>query len=265
MDDACFAMHNSKWTCRCNCDSIHGCLDGSVSMSVSHTCAGRPHLPSSLLPNQACQLKDHSDISLDLQGREKDVAIFSTVRDGRKHGSIGFVADERRVNVGLTRARSSLIVIGNAKALRTDERWGNLVKQATRDGSVLCAYLVSCIQYTCLLVSCMQSCRHSLASLVAYTQSYTNSLASLVSCMQSCTNSQVPQQHVCSPYLAWQAGKAQCQRLFRYPAASTDYVAMMQLATCCGVLEQLCRGLGCTCGSFEHARDILSASIWCSC
>ena len=67
------------------------------------------------------------------------MAIFSTVRDGKKHGSIGFVADERRVNVGLTRARSSLIVIGNAKALKTDERWGNLVKQAMEDGSVLCA------------------------------------------------------------------------------------------------------------------------------
>ena len=66
------------------------------------------------------------------------MAIFSTVRDGKKHGSIGFVADERRVNVGLTRARSSLIVIGNAKALKTDERWGNLVRQAMKDGSVLC-------------------------------------------------------------------------------------------------------------------------------
>ncbi|KAL0052040.1 hypothetical protein WJX82_006920 [Trebouxia sp. C0006] len=66
------------------------------------------------------------------QGREKDVAIFSTVRTqvGR---SIGFVADERRMNVGLTRARSSLIVIGNAKALKGDERWGNLIKQATVD------------------------------------------------------------------------------------------------------------------------------------
>lgn len=72
-----------------------------------------------------------------MQGREKDVAIFSTVRGGKKHAGIGFVADERRVNVGLTRARSSLIVIGNAKALKSDEVWGNLVKQATVGGSVL--------------------------------------------------------------------------------------------------------------------------------
>lgn len=58
------------------------------------------------------------------------MAIFSTVRTGAGR-SIGFVADERRVNVGLTRARSSLIIIGNVRALKNDERWGNLIKQAT--------------------------------------------------------------------------------------------------------------------------------------
>lgn len=49
------------------------------------------------------------------QGREKDITIFSCVRaiaPGRKKGTIGFVADERRINVGLTRARCSLLVVG---------------------------------------------------------------------------------------------------------------------------------------------------------
>ena len=40
-----------------------------------------------------------------MQGREKDVAFFSTVRSQRGNKGIGFVADERRINVGLTRAR----------------------------------------------------------------------------------------------------------------------------------------------------------------
>lgn len=59
-----------------------------------------------------------------LQGREKDICLFSAVRSpaapkkgGRRPG-IGFVADERRINVGLTRARCSLIVIGNVRALQ---------------------------------------------------------------------------------------------------------------------------------------------------
>uniref|UniRef100_A0A175YEM1 DNA2/NAM7 helicase-like C-terminal domain-containing protein n=1 Tax=Daucus carota subsp. sativus TaxID=79200 RepID=A0A175YEM1_DAUCS len=41
------------------------------------------------------------------QGREKDVAIFSCVRASKDKG-IGFVSDSRRMNVGITRARSSV-------------------------------------------------------------------------------------------------------------------------------------------------------------
>ena len=44
-----------------------------------------------------------------LQGREKDVAIFSCVR-ASKDKSIGFLADYRRMNVGITRAKSSVLV-----------------------------------------------------------------------------------------------------------------------------------------------------------
>lgn len=63
------------------------------------------------------------------QGREKDVAIFSCVRasEGR---SIGFVADFRRMNVGITRARSSVLVVGSASTLRRDEHWQNLIESA---------------------------------------------------------------------------------------------------------------------------------------
>lgn len=43
---------------------------------------------------------------------------------------MGFVADERRINVGLTRARCSLLVVGNCKALERDDRWGNLIRHA---------------------------------------------------------------------------------------------------------------------------------------
>lgn len=46
-----------------------------------------------------------------LQGREKDVAFFSTVRSRRGPRGIGFVADERRINVGLTRARCERVYV----------------------------------------------------------------------------------------------------------------------------------------------------------
>lgn len=48
--------------------------------------------------------------------------------------SIGFVSDERRINVGLTRARFSMIIIGDARTLQIDERWANLIKHCMKGG-----------------------------------------------------------------------------------------------------------------------------------
>ncbi|XP_059433882.1 probable helicase MAGATAMA 3 isoform X1 [Corylus avellana] len=65
------------------------------------------------------------------QGREKDVAIFSCVR-ASKDKSIGFLADFRRMNVGITRAKSSVLVVGSSSTLRRDEHWNNLVESAEK-------------------------------------------------------------------------------------------------------------------------------------
>lgn len=63
------------------------------------------------------------------QGREKDVAIFSCVRANKDRG-IGFVSDFRRMNVGITRARCSVLVVGSASTLRGDGHWKNLIESA---------------------------------------------------------------------------------------------------------------------------------------
>ncbi|MGL4515020.1 MAG: IGHMBP2 family helicase [Lacipirellulaceae bacterium] len=50
------------------------------------------------------------------QGREKEAVVISMVRSNRE-GEIGFLADTRRMNVAMTRARRKLIVVGDSATL----------------------------------------------------------------------------------------------------------------------------------------------------
>lgn len=59
------------------------------------------------------------------QGREKDVIIFSAVRSG---DTLGFLADSRRINVAITRAKYALWVVANAKCLQNNSVWGRFVQ-----------------------------------------------------------------------------------------------------------------------------------------
>ncbi|KAK4948975.1 DEAD-box type RNA helicase [Elasticomyces elasticus] len=63
------------------------------------------------------------------QGRESEIIIFSCVR-ASPGGGIGFLNDIRRMNVGLTRAKSSLWVLGNSASLSRGQYWRLLVEDA---------------------------------------------------------------------------------------------------------------------------------------
>jgi superfamily I DNA and/or RNA helicase len=62
------------------------------------------------------------------QGRERDLIIFSTVRSNRQ-GSVGFLSDWRRMNVAITRAKSGLLVVGDADTLKDGDRHWNAFVQ----------------------------------------------------------------------------------------------------------------------------------------
>ncbi|KAF8630856.1 hypothetical protein AX17_005215 [Amanita inopinata Kibby_2008] len=65
------------------------------------------------------------------QGQEKDIIILSCVRGGTSQDTVGFLADLRRMNVALTRAKSSLFILGNVATLeRSNTTWAEIITDA---------------------------------------------------------------------------------------------------------------------------------------
>lgn len=83
------------------------------------------------------QQKEFSNIILDIntvdafQGRETDIIIYSVVRSN-KDKQIGFLADERRLNVALSRARDLLIIVGDDETVQYSSIVNNPFKDILR-------------------------------------------------------------------------------------------------------------------------------------
>ncbi|KAI0379125.1 SEN1 N terminal-domain-containing protein [Hypomontagnella monticulosa] len=77
------------------------------------------------------KIKEHIEFNTTdaFQGRECEIIIFSCVR-ASPTGGIGFMTDIRRMNVGLTRAKSSLYILGDSRALVQGEFWNKLIEDA---------------------------------------------------------------------------------------------------------------------------------------
>ena len=65
------------------------------------------------------------------QGQERDIILVSLVR-ANETGNIGFLADLRRINVALTRARSILIILGNSDTLCRHRFYRELFRRCRR-------------------------------------------------------------------------------------------------------------------------------------
>ena len=73
------------------------------------------------------------------QGREKEAVIISLVRSN-SIGEIGFLADSRRMNVALTRARRTLILIGDSATLASDAFFQKLLLWMETEGRYTSAW-----------------------------------------------------------------------------------------------------------------------------
>ena len=67
------------------------------------------------------------------QGQETDLVVFSATRSNGV-GDLGFCRDPRRLCVALTRARRGLILIGDARTLRSSHHWAALIESCRARG-----------------------------------------------------------------------------------------------------------------------------------
>ncbi len=67
------------------------------------------------------------------QGREKDLIIISLVRSN-KNKNIGFLSEEKRLNVSLTRAKKHLVIIGDRKTFNENKIFNELWEFIERKG-----------------------------------------------------------------------------------------------------------------------------------
>ncbi|WP_295792680.1 AAA domain-containing protein [Mucilaginibacter sp.] len=73
------------------------------------------------------------------QGQERDVVYISMTRSNTS-GDIGFLADIRRMNVAITRAKKKLVIIGDSSTLGNFPFYGDLIKYAEGVGGYKSAW-----------------------------------------------------------------------------------------------------------------------------
>jgi predicted DNA helicase len=73
------------------------------------------------------------------QGREREAIVVSFARSNQE-GEIGFLADRRRANVALTRARRALILVGDGATLAADPFHADLLAHVEKTGRLLSVF-----------------------------------------------------------------------------------------------------------------------------
>jgi len=119
---------------RCPTQSARSVL-GSIGIIAPYS--AQVALLRALFRERPCDLEMEVSTVDGFQGKEKDIVIVTAVR-GNECGSIGFVGDERRLNVALTRAKKALFVVGHASTLRRNPLWSSLIAHIESDDSFVC-------------------------------------------------------------------------------------------------------------------------------
>jgi ATP-dependent RNA/DNA helicase IGHMBP2 len=100
---------------------LHGELEGVTNIGIISPYKAQVSLLQDLFDERLAaspELKQKVAINTvdSFQGQERDIIYISMVRSNEK-GEIGFLADTRRMNVAMTRAKKKLVIIGDSATI----------------------------------------------------------------------------------------------------------------------------------------------------
>ena len=97
------------------------------------------------------------------QGQEREAVVMSMVRSNTTH-QVGFLADHRRINVAVTRARRHVCIVGDSDTVSSDRFLKKLYEHVSEHGDVrwmcpcgvcVCCVCVVCVCCVCVCVVCV--------------------------------------------------------------------------------------------------------------
>ena len=140
------SMDGTSKTNRQEADAIMECLDGLLQageIGANDVGVVTPYKGQVELLRKRVELDERfTGVEINsvdgFQGREKEVILFSAVRANDRR-AVGFLADWRRLNVAMTRARRGLVVFGDPNTLSNDTTWNAWLEWARSNGAFLAA------------------------------------------------------------------------------------------------------------------------------
>ena len=95
-----------------------------------------------LCSDQGCNISETLEVNTvdAFQGSEKEIIIFNCVRSNNEpivEKSLGFLLDERRLNVAITRPKYFLMIVGNARTLQKSDIWDYMIDYCEKQGRLV--------------------------------------------------------------------------------------------------------------------------------
>lgn len=126
-DGRCEQGESKSWSNLQEANAIVRILESLINNGIEKSDIGiiTPYMDQVNLVRKSTSLNVAVGTVDSFQGQERSVILITTVRSDKKAG-IGFVGDQKRLNVTLSRAKAAMVLVGDDNVLKQNKWFRNL-------------------------------------------------------------------------------------------------------------------------------------------